>query len=62
MPSAFLAKHLHLKLAILKAQYEGETFQPFAVCVYLAAVKTVGQSTPSGMFSQAFHGGGQDVS
>ena len=62
MPSAFLAKLLHLRLAILRAQYEEGTFQLSALCVYLTAVRAVGQSTPSGMFSQVVHGGGQDVS
>jgi len=62
MPSAFLAKLLHLRLAILRAQYEEGTFQLSALCVYLAAVRAVGQSTPSGTFSQVVHGGGQDVS
>jgi hypothetical protein len=62
MPSVFLAKLSHLRLAILRALYEEETFPLSALCADLAAVKTVGQSKPSGMFSQAFHGGWQVVS
>jgi len=62
MPSAFLAKLLHLRLAILKAQYEEGTFQLSALCVYLGAVRAVGQSTLSGMFSQVVRGSGQYVS
>lgn len=62
MTSAFLAKLLHLGLAKLKAQYEEETFQISALCVYLAAVTAVGQSTPSGTSSRVVHGGGQYVS
>lgn len=62
MPSAFLAKLLHVRLAILKAQYEEGTFQLSALCVYLVAVTAVGQSTLPGMFSQVVHGGGQYVS